>query len=140
MNEASSTKHDAINNTHKPLKAVSSCAGRLQGQTEEKEHKSASLLDISGNDLEAVDRRRRSKSMPLTLEATQVAKGLKKLSDTLSYRYESKRKERPRRHTFGSAASNEDRRSFHFDYQNYNLNEYDGVIDETPEYERGTSV
>lgn len=124
----------------KPLIHTNSCAGRLQRLGVETEaDKAKSLLDVSGHEDGSIERRSRSKSMPLTMEATEVAKKLKRLSDSLSSRYVNKALVRPRRHTIASPDNTDNNRlSFHFDEKGYNS--FVDPIDEAPEYQRGTSV
>jgi len=72
--------------------------------------------------------RRRSRSAPLSVEATKVASELKRLSDSLHRTYSNKRqcKKDHRRHTFGVSRDRETKRqTFHFDYDKYDYQ--DGI-------------
>ena len=129
-------------NLHRPLHNCKSAAGRLQDQ----KYQSANDLKVSDpNDLN-VNQRRRSRSAPLTVEASIVASELTRLSDMLAQNYilsKSSISSRIRRHTFGSPKDKEnERRSFHFDYQNYKglTVDYLTISEESPELMRGTSV
>jgi len=144
VNENQKSPVKKLANGHRPLHAVKSAAGRLQDQ--DGKYKSASSLDGTPAELKVscVEERRRTRSAPLTVEAVSVAQGLNHLSDILTQRYTAKRPSvanRMRRHTFGSPNEIE-RRSFHFDYQNYEdmMLENDTIAEETHEFQRGTSV
>lgn len=129
-------------NLHRPLHNCKSAAGRLQDQ----KYQSDNNLKISEANEFSIDHRRRSSSAPLSVEAVDVADELTRLSDKLAQSYIRQKNSltnRIRRHTFGSPRDNEnERRSFHFDYQNYNdvLVESLTISEESPEFMRGTSV
>lgn len=124
------------------LPYVQSASGRLQDYTSRKKgDKSKSVADLSTPNalrISSFETRRRSRSVPLSLEATQVASELKRLSDTFNRRYSTRRvgsagNPRNRRHTFATSKDVENRRSFHFDYENYPRGDID--LDQT-----GTSL
>lgn len=146
VNENKKSPVKSFANGHRPLHAVKSATGRLQDL--DGKYQSASNLDGVPSELRAstIDERRRTKSAPLTIEAVNVAEGLTQLSDKLTQKYTAKKPSiasRIRRHTFGSPNETHDRRSFHFDYQNYDNYriENDTIAEEiTPDYQRGTSV
>ena len=129
-------------NLHRPLHNCKSAAGRLQDQ----KYQSANNLKISDANEFSIDHRRRSSSAPLTVEAISVADELTRLSDKLTQSYilqKTSITNRIRRHTFGSPKDKEnERRSFHFDYQNYEHMEVEclTISEESPEFMRGTSV
>lgn len=133
---------------HRPLKHVQSAAGRLQcSQNGSDKNKSTSSLvqqaAVSDLKVSSVEFRRRSRSAPLTLEATKIAQELTRLSDLLNVQYTVKNRaiSRVRRHTFGTSNEHE-RRSFHFDYSNYEelRTDLNMISEETPDFQRGTSV
>eukprot|EP00111_Clytia_hemisphaerica_P000173 TCONS_00000426-protein len=145
--EASEKPVNKILNAHRPLQPCKSAAGRLQDE----KYKSTNDMVKSSSELSVNDimPRRRSRSAPLTLEASIVATELTRLSDALATKYTLQKVSvlnRIRRHTLASPSEREhDRRSFHFDYHNYqNLQIENLTIEEgeetPPEYQRGTSV
>lgn len=129
-------------NLHRPLHLCKSAAGRLDTR-----YQSANELKVTDpNDPNIEMTRPRSRSAPLTKEASIVASELTRLSDKLTQSYILKRTSiasRIRRHTIGSPNDNDtDRNSFHFDYQNYEglTIECLTISEESPELMRGTSV
>ena len=132
-------------NEHRPLHSCKSAAGRLQDE----KYKSTNDMTRSSSELSVSDimPRRRSRSAPLTLEASIVATELTRLSDALTTKYTLQKVSvlnRIRRHTLASPNEREhDRRSFHFDYHNYQHLQIESLTIEEevqPEYQRGTSV
>ena len=122
---AESEENDNKKSQHS-LRQPKTASGRLQNIKEDEKQKSA--LNLSRSLLENSDGefRRRTRSAPLTLEVANVASELKRLSDSLHRTYSAKKgkKQLSRRHTFDipGEKNDEKRRTFHFDYDNYEEN------------------